>query len=102
MGILKKKYRIEMNCGETWVLPVAIIAENRARYYANTSEFGGDFKKSLEDTIALFESDNDEIEDWAKNNIEWDEVKAHAVKTSIRNPIDYDHEWSCGDVFIED
>lgn len=57
--------------------PVGIIANSRAAYYAK--EFGGDVQESLDrDTGPLFAADNFEIEDWAKNSMDWKEVQPYA------------------------
>lgn len=74
MSILTKKYVTTMPDGSKWAVPVATIAANRANRYAK--EFGGNAGRSLqEDTVPLFESDHFEIEDWAQNNMNWDDVK---------------------------
>jgi hypothetical protein len=68
---------IEMRDGSVWAVPVSIIAEDRARYYA--SEFDGDWKRSLaEDTDPLFRDSEYEIKDWAVGNMNWSDV-AHAA-----------------------
>ena len=78
MSNLKKKYVTTMPDGSKWGVPVTVIAADRANYYAK--EFGGDARKSLhEDTGPLFEADDFEIEDWAQNNMNWENVKDHAM-----------------------
>ena len=74
MSILTKNYVTTMPDGSKWAVPVKLIALARASYYAK--EFDGDVERSLgEDTSPLFESDHYEIEDWAQNNMHWDDVK---------------------------
>lgn len=77
MSILDKRYRITFENGDIWEIPVEVIARNRAEYYANACKgFNGDVNKSLlEDTIPLFESDDYEIQDWAQNNMNWEDVE---------------------------
>ena len=84
-----------------WAVPVSIIAEDRAAYYA--PEYGGDPARSLaEDTEPLFASDDYEIRDWAANNMNWDEVEPHAHKVPGTTPtVDRDHFWANGDYVVE-
>lgn len=91
---MKKNYIFECSNGERWSVPVMVIARDRAKYYAeNDDDFMGDFDKSLnEDTIPLFESDTYEIADWAQNNMNWSDIKAHAVKVGDAE-IDMQDEW---------
>ncbi len=98
MDIRNANYRIEMDDGSKWDVAVSVIAENRAHYYSK--EFEGDLQKSLdEDTWPFFDSDHYAIEDWAKNNMNWDDVKHDAIKISDATP-DYDDSWVEGDVEI--
>jgi hypothetical protein len=92
-----------MSDGSKWDVPVMVIARNRAEHYvAADEEFGGDFQKALkEDTIPLFESDDYEIEDWAANNMNWNEVKAHAVRVED-GEIDFEEGWANGEKEIVD
>ena len=89
--------RIEMSDG-IWEVPVFIIARHRAKYYAH--EFGGDVERSLvEDTNLLFESDPFEIEDWARNNMNWTDVARYAVLAEEK-PIDRQEAWVSGNMAV--
>lgn len=95
MSNLKKKYITTMSDGSKWAVPVSIIAGDRAKYYAK--EFGGSVERSLnEDTGPLFDSDDFEIEDWAQNNMNWDDVKDYA---NLIEPAkcDYQEGWMNGE-----
>lgn len=97
MSILDKLYITTMTNGDRWAVPVRVIAENRASNYA--SEFGGDVALSLaEDTVPLFTDDEGEIEDWAMNNMNWDDVKEHAfLYEKNATPIDWQESWVNGE-----
>lgn len=83
---MKQTLEIEMPDKTVWGVPVMIIARDRAKNYAD--EFGGDVEKSLsEDTVPLFEGDEFEIIDWAKNNMNWVDVKEHATKLRDTEPM---------------
>ena len=98
MSILDKQYVVEMPNGDRFAVPVRVIAESRAKWYAK--EFDGDATKSLnEDTAPLFSDDPYEIEDWAKNNMNWLDVSASA-KLITSTPVDYQDGWINGDCEI--
>lgn len=93
---MKRYLHVSMPDGSTWSVPVEIIARDRAKHYAK--EFGGDVERSLtEDTIPLFDGDDYEVKDWAANNMNWKDVKSHAV--CVKGPFipDYQEGWINGD-----
>lgn len=99
MSILSKHYVIEMENGESWSIPVNVIAMDRAKYYA-AKEFDGNVEKSLrEDTEPCFEEDHFEIEDWAKNNMNWVDVKDSATRIDSSS-FDYQDGWINGEAKI--
>lgn len=80
--------------GFTYAVPVIKIAENRARYYAH--EFDGDERQSMiEDTLPLFQSNEREIFEWAKGNMNWDTVFDYVLVLEEKNKPkpDYQDEW---------
>jgi hypothetical protein len=90
--IIECQYVFKCSDGSEWAVPVRFIAENRAENYA-LDEFDGDAKRSLEeDTIPLFEDNPFEIEDWARNNLNWEDVKKVARKIED-GELDMDEEW---------
>ena len=75
--------RVEMPNGDKYDVPVAVIARDRASYYAG--EFGGGIEQSLaEDTLPLFTATPFEIQDWAANNMDWRDVEKAAVRVLQR------------------
>jgi hypothetical protein len=80
-----------MSDGSRWSIPIKIIANHRASYYANHDHVS--FEDSLnKDTLPLFADDIFEIADWARNNMDWSDVAEHAKR--LRTPvIDYQHQW---------
>jgi len=101
--ILKKNYVVTMPDGSRWAVPVKLIAQSRAEYYADMN-FDGDMEKSMkEDTLPLFESDPHAIENWARNNMDWADVRAQAVQVlPPSNEVDWDEGWANGKVEIVD
>lgn len=87
----------EMPDGRLWIVPVMVIAQNRAENYKK--EFGNDLKRSLEeDTLPLFADDEYEIQDWAQNNMNWSDVEAYAseIETIRDEEPDYQEGWMNG------
>lgn len=95
--ILTKHLFVDMPDGLTYGIPVELIARHRAESYVD--EFDNDITKSLlEDTIPYFEERDYNIRDWASNNMNWSEVKAHAmVLTKKIEPDLYDDAWCNGE-----
>ena len=87
----KAVYRVVMSNGEVWHVPVQVIADNRDENYADDQE----------DTIGFILKGSlhiSNIEDWASNNMNWDDVKAYAVKFEVDPPeCDYEDGWCNGD-----
>ncbi len=94
--------RATMPDGSKWDVPVMVIARHRAAEYAD--EFDNDVERSLkEDTLPLFEKNSWEIKHWAAGNMDWDDVKDHAVKAEDRRPLtdkDFQHGWVNGEKAI--
>jgi hypothetical protein len=100
--LLSKKYTIKMPDGSVWAVPISVIAEDHAREHA--AEFEGGYEESLqEDTLPLFCADDYKIHDWASNNMDWEDVKEHAVlvEPAMRG-VDYQEGWVNGDWSITD
>jgi hypothetical protein len=81
-----------------WEVPVASIIYNRVGWYADNK--GMTEEEALQDTEELFQDDY-EIEDWAANNMDWEEVKHIAVKVE-EGSIDYDDGWVNGEKEVVD
>jgi hypothetical protein len=97
---MTKLFVTTMPDGSKWGVPVGKIARNRAECYAR--EFDGDVERSLnEDSLPLFESDPDAIEDWAANNMNWSDVKVDAVMIQAPH-VDYQDGWMNGEKEIVD
>lgn len=97
MKVLTKDYLLELENGQIWSIPVRVIAFHRAHYYEKKDDIS--FHDSLyKDTLPLFESDDYEIEDWAKNCMNWADVKIYAKL--IPHKCCMDKEWAEGKVTI--
>lgn len=90
-----KYLKVTMSDGSKWGVPVSLIALSRATHYAD--EFGSVQESLDNDTLPLFESDPYEIEDWAANNMNWEDVSDHAVLIASAEDIDWQEGWLNGD-----
>lgn len=80
----------------TYHIPITVIAKDRAEYYANvdfadeigSSTWEEDFNKEYNYTM----SHNDEIYDWLRNNMNWEDLEKYAVKYSNR-VVNHEQEW---------
>lgn len=76
---MKPFFQVKFQDGSIFEVPTIIVAKDRAAYYHEQckDEFQT-FDDALKDTTELFAADSYEIEDWAKNNMNWDELAPHA------------------------
>ncbi len=97
MDIQNAFYGVEMADGSRWIIPLRIIAEDHA--LAHKRDFNDDLQRSLDATWRLFEEDDLEAADWAKDMIPWDHVESSAKQ--IRPPFppvpNYDYDWAVHD-----
>lgn len=76
---MKKFLQITLGNGHVYEVPTSVIADNRAT--AMLALHPGEFatlSDAKEDTTALFAEDSFQIEDWAKNQMNWGEIVPHA------------------------
>jgi hypothetical protein len=98
-----KVLRVTFPNGIQYDIPVEVIARHRAAYYAD--EFEGDAERSYqEDTLPLFWQDPYEAEDWAENNMDWNDVFTHArqVDPKPMTSRDYELGWIDGEKELVD
>ena len=90
-----------MSDDSQWKIPAQFIAEQRAEYYAlrdcekNKSL---NYQTVFEDEIEYALTDEDEILDWASNNMNWSDVKDIAVELpSKKKELVFEDEWTNAD-----
>lgn len=94
---MKEKYLyVTMPDGVEWEIPVSVIAQNRAKYYADQEGDGGNneavYREEYEHTLK-----NDyEIIDWAENNMDWNDVEPHAKLSVTYDEDEYQEHWTKG------
>ena len=72
----------------TWAVPAEIIAEDRAKLYAdkNTAEYKEEYEYAL--------SSDYELVDWAEGNMNWSDLEPYAVKVSGPKVVNKDDDWT--------
>lgn len=93
--ILNAIFQVEFSDGCRFSIPVSVIAQHHAEFYAN--EHGTEIDQELNtNTIPYFYQEPFNIEDWALNHMSWVDVKdvAKAISTDMRLTYDnYIEEW---------
>jgi hypothetical protein len=84
-GEIKMKYLRVVIGSKVYDIPLEVIAENRARYYANfdnpgKNECTWDWKKTYKYEYGLVMADPDVAKGWASNNMDWSDVVNMAVE----------------------
>ena len=75
--------------GDRYKIPTKIIADDYVKYYLSKGE---QTEKELKEEVDNNFQDTFEIEDWAFNNMNWEDVENHAVKIE-KVKIDLEEEW---------
>lgn len=94
---MKPFTHIAFSSGHLFEIPTEVIAKNRAQamLQAHPDEFTA-IDEAMTDTVELFD-DNYAIEDWARNNMNWDTDLAPFSRLVRFTPPELDHvnaEWS--------
>ena len=98
----EKYLRITMPNGSKWDVPVKLIAEDRAKYFAirdTKRNKGPVYDKAFKEQFDNIMADDYAIHDWAANNMDWADVKDVAKKAEF-NPLtdkDFQKGWVSGD-----
>lgn len=79
-----KYIRVEMPDLSKWDIPAELIANIRAKYYADREgkESKEKYNKVFKEEYKIAMKDDYELIDWLSNNTNWDEVKDVAKKVS--------------------
>ena len=97
MSEIKSKniYAVTMGNGDTYGVPAELIADNYAKYYASLGE---DYKENYDAMMHWFKTDDYEFADWAKGNMDWDDVKDEAVLLKSEDTsVDFQEGWVNGE-----
>lgn len=96
-----KKLRVTMLDQSRWDVPAQIIAENRARYCAthdSGEESGAEYDKTYAEELSYTLKQDDELMDWAANNMNWSDVSASATRVQeASKETDFQEGWVNGE-----
>lgn len=73
-------FRLKMPDGSVWDVDPIPIAEDRANYYATKVDGFKEGSEEWQSEVSYAISHPEELEDWAKNNMEWVDLKAERVQ----------------------
>lgn len=96
--MMKRYYAVTMPNGDIYGIPAHVIADNYANYYATKGE---DYQENYDAMLHWFDTNDYEFADWAKNNMDWDDVRKHAILLisleSQTKSCDFQDGWVNGD-----
>lgn len=94
---------VEFSDGSRWEVSARLIAESRAKYYAKLDSERGDGEYDGVLAIEMEHALTDEYEliDWAKNNMNWSDVEKFATELPRYKHIDKQAEWPNADMEVK-
>lgn len=84
---MTKHLRVTMPDGSKWDVPIGIIARSYVGHY-------GEADATLDEMIDRY---NEELVDWAENNMGWSDVAGEARQVGAAETVDYQDGWMNGD-----
>ncbi len=100
----KKMIRVTMGDGTRWDVPLTIVAESFATYWANKAyPPATSLRRKWDDSFAqefdwaMSSGGRETALDWAANNMDWNDVAKHAVRVNPSRPADYQEGWVNGE-----
>jgi len=99
---MTKKLRVTMPDGSQYDVPAALVAMNRATYYAEHDTgktLGPEFEKVYAYEFDYTMRTDDVIMDWAANNMNWSDVSSMAkrVMPSTMSDDEFQEGWINGE-----
>ena len=92
---MKRLYIVTMANGDQYGVPAEVIADNYAKHYEIRGE---DYQENYDAMIHWFDTNDFEFADWAKNNMDWLDVKDRAVLVgSKKEEPDFEDGWMNGE-----
>ena len=91
-----KYIQFQADDGSWWEVPALVVANNRATYYAAREP--GVYTEEYTYTI----ENDDELIDWAQNNMNWDDVKDKATMFCGPPSLNMQAAWTNGHMEVAD
>lgn len=87
-------YAVTMSNGDIYGVPAEVIADHYAKYYESQGE---NYHDNYDAMIGWFDAKCFEFADWAKNNMDWDDVKDKAfLLLKAEQKVDFQDGWING------
>lgn len=95
---MAKYLEIKFSNGDVFHVLASVIALDRTMYYAGVDGFEVDSNEWTEE----FEQSmgNYELKDWMQNNMNWSDIKDHAVKQETEKTYSHDNFFIHADISI--
>lgn len=91
----KNIYAVTMKNGDVYGVPAELIADHYAKYYLR--EHGEDYQENYDAMMHWFATDDYEFADWAKGNMDWDDIREKAVLLKRKETkVDFQEGWVNG------
>lgn len=92
---------VTMPDGSVWAVPADLVAEPRAKYYAeHDAREGADYDNVYARELRTSASN---LIDWAQNNMDWEEVQPNATMIAAPDShVDYQEGWINGEMRVVD
>ncbi len=90
------KLRVTMPDGSIWAVPVQIVADSRDAWF-NAEQKSDGCKEDTVKECRDCNQDEDDLADWAENNMDWIDVVPYAERVIGTGPPDYQEGWVNGD-----
>lgn len=96
---MTKYIHAKMSNGETYRIPADVVARSMGAYYGRRNwesgyREGANPVDQIEIEALRALRDDDELIDWAANNMNWEDVAAVATLVESAPSIDLDSEWT--------
>lgn len=94
---------VTMPDGSIWKVRAEIVVCSRAKYYAeqDSAKQGRTYEAVFDEEYTYTLHNNDEILDWAANNMNWTDVSFGAEKlpqpVQVLTPLEFEEGWVNGD-----
>ncbi len=92
----RRIYAVTMENGDIYGIPAEVIAHHYARYYETEHE--EPYQENYDAMLHWFDTNDYEFADWAKGNLNWDDVEEQAFLLKKATPkIDFQDGWVNGE-----
>lgn len=101
----EKQLHVTMPDGSVWTVPARLVAEKRATFYAEKrtgATKGVVDEQEYREEFELTMSNPHVLIDWAKDNMNWEDVAAEAMQVNGPPAPDYQEGWVNGPMAVVD